>query len=116
MATVIPYLSHTYPWFMPCLQDIVLTVPPYPLVFKLEDPSTVLFEVCWVVSPQLFFLRHMRPTDARLPTAHRTYGEDNIQVALVFKFYSTFEQQDLPDSQAGPMVRRESRDWDVQKY
>ena len=36
-----------------------------------------------------------------------TYGEDNIQVALVF--YSTFKQLDLPSS--GPMDKG-----DVQKY
>jgi hypothetical protein len=41
-ATVFPYLSHTYPWFMLCLQNVVLTVPPYP--FVLEDPSAVYFE------------------------------------------------------------------------
>ncbi len=39
--------------------------------------------------------------------ARRTYGEDDIQVALVI--YSTFEQLDLPGS--GPMDKR-----DVQKY
>jgi hypothetical protein len=42
-----------------------------------------------------------------LPKARSTYGEDEIQVALVF--YSTFEQLDLPGS--GPMDK-----WDVQKY
>ena len=75
--------------------------------FVLEDPSTVPFEECWVVSPQLFFTCHLRPTDGRLPKARRIYGEDDIQVALVF--YSTFEQLDLPGS--GPMDKR-----DVQKY
>jgi hypothetical protein len=40
------------------------------------------------------------------PVAH-TYGEDDIQAALVF--YSTFEQLDLPGS--GPMDKL-----DVQKY
>jgi hypothetical protein len=60
-----------------------------------------------VVCPQLFFTCHLRPTDRLLPKARHTYGEDNIQVALVF--YNTFEQLDLPGS--GPM------DWlDVQKY
>jgi hypothetical protein len=48
-ATAIPYLSHTNPWFMPCLQDIVLTLLQYPVV--LEDPFTVPCEECWVVSP-----------------------------------------------------------------
>jgi hypothetical protein len=57
--------------------------------------------------PQLFFTCHLRPKDRRLPKASRTYGEDKIQVALVF--YSTFGQLDLPGS--GPVDRR-----DVQKY
>jgi hypothetical protein len=57
--------------------------------------------------PHLFFTCHLRPTDGRLPKARRTYGEDDIQVALVF--YSIFEQLDLPCS--GPMDKR-----DVQKY
>ena len=104
-ATVIPILSHTYPWFMPCLQDVVLTVPPYP--FVLEDPSTVPFEEFRVVCPQLFFTCHLRPTDGWLPKASSTYGEDDIQVALVF--YSTFEQQDLPGS--GRMDKRDVQDY-----
>jgi len=57
--------------------------------------------------PQLFFTCHLRPTDGRLPKARRTYGKDDIQVALVF--YSTFEQLDLPGS--GSMGKH-----DVQKY
>jgi hypothetical protein len=45
--------------------------------------------------------------DGQLPKASSTYGEDYIQVVLVF--YSTFDQVDLPSS--GPM------DWrDVHKY
>jgi hypothetical protein len=31
----------TYPWFMPFLQDTVLTVPQNP--FDLEDPSNIPF-------------------------------------------------------------------------
>jgi hypothetical protein len=49
----------------------------------------------------------LRPTDGRFSKALFTYGEDDIQVALVF--YSTFQQLDLPGS--GPMDRQ-----DVQKY
>jgi hypothetical protein len=39
---------------------------------------------------------HLRLTDGLLPKARRIYGENDIQVALVF--YSTFEQLDLPCS------------------
>jgi hypothetical protein len=41
-ARFIPYLSYTYPWFMPCIQDTELTVPPNPSV--LEDLLSVPFE------------------------------------------------------------------------
>jgi hypothetical protein len=80
---------------MACLQDVVPTVPQYP--FVLEDPSTVSFKecsMCRVVSPQLSFTFHLRPTDRWLPKARcSTYGEDFIQALL---FYSTFEQLGLP--------------------
>jgi hypothetical protein len=55
-----------------------------------------------VVCPQLFFTCHLRPTNGLLPKARSTYGEDYIQIALVF--YSTFELwQNLPCS--GSMER-----------
>jgi hypothetical protein len=58
-------------------------------------------------APSCFWLATWDPqTDCPRPVAC-TYGEDDIQVALVL--YSTFEQLDLPGS--GPMDKL-----DVQKY
>ena len=45
-TSLIPSLFHTYPWFIPFLQDTALTVPQYPPV--LEDPVDVPLEECWV--------------------------------------------------------------------
>ena len=82
------------------LQDVVLTVPPYP--YSVEDPSEVPLGKCWVVRPQLFFACYLRPKGGRPPKrANYTYGADDIQVQLVF--YSTFEPLVLPGG--GPMER-----------
>jgi hypothetical protein len=59
-----------------CLQDVVLTVPPYS--FVLENPSTagVPFIECWAVCPLAAF--HLPPEThgriGRLPKARCTYG------------------------------------------
>ena len=80
------------------LQDVVLTVPPYP--YSVEESSDVPLEKCWVARPQLFFTCYLRPRGGRPPKrANYTYGADDIQVQLVF--YSTFEPVVLPGS--GPM-------------
>ena len=72
---------------------------PYP--FVLEDPADVPVEECWFARPQLHFTYYLRARDGRSPTGRCTYGEDDIQVQLMF--YSTFEVLDLPSSQACPM-------------
>jgi hypothetical protein len=59
-------------------------------------------------APSCFPLATWDPlTDGCPRPVARTYGEDDIQVALVF--YSTFEQLDLPGS--GPMDKQ-----NIQKY
>jgi hypothetical protein len=60
-----------------------------------------------MIMPPAVFHWPLRPTDGQLPKARCTYGEDDIQFALVF--YSNFEQLDVPCS--GPMDKL-----DVQKY
>ena len=74
-------LSHTYLWFIPLLQDTVLTVPQCPCV--LEDQVDVPLEEWSVACPQVFITCHLRPTDGLQPKARHTYGEDDIRVALV---------------------------------
>jgi hypothetical protein len=76
LSPIVPGLYHvyfilipSYPSY-PCLQDTVLTVPPYP--FVLEDPSEVPLKERWVASPKLFFTCHLRPTDGRQPRARHT--------------------------------------------
>jgi len=50
-------LYHVYTWHIPCLQDTVLTVPPYP--FVLDDPTDVPIEASppqasWIAHPSCF--------------------------------------------------------------
>ena len=68
-------------------------MPPYPSV--LDDPSEVPLGECWFALPQIYFTCYLGPRDGRLPTGRRKYGEDDIQIQLV---YSTFEVLDLPGS------------------
>ena len=82
------------------LQDALLTVLQYP--FVLDDPTDVPLEECWLARPLLDFTCYLTPRDRRSPTGRRTYGEDDIQVHLMF--YSTFQVLELPGS--GPTETR----------
>ena len=80
------------------LQDVVLTVPPYP--YEVGEPSDVPLGKCWVVRPHLFFSCHLRPRGGRPPKrANYPCGADDIQDQLVF--YSTSKPVVLPGG--GPM-------------
>ena len=70
--------------------------PNFHLFWSLDDSTYVLLEECWFALPQLFFTCYLRPRDGNSQAGRCTYGEDDIQVQLMF--YSTFEVLDLPGS------------------
>ena len=87
---------HGYSRYKQYSQDTLLTVPPYPFVQDCDNPTDVPPEECWFARPQLYLTCYLRPRDGRSPTGRRTYGEDDIQVQLMF--YITFGVLDLPCS------------------
>ena len=50
---------------MQCLEDTVLTEPPY--IFVLDNPTDCPLEECWFAVPQPYLTCYFRPRDGRSP-------------------------------------------------